>query len=259
MVSGIATKAEMGSSEIRRSRRRGPSVRTWLLSVLALLTAVVVVAALTLSTSSRPIPAASLTKARSALDGSATVSIIGDSTGNDSDEWVALWAAELGLSRRVVLHQWLDGRFRVPAQSFGKNGSNLTMWNASKPGGAAAWAADQLDIVQPERPSLVIFNVGHNNTSANVAGQLSEMKARVSARWGSVPQVVILQNPSTGALKDKQAETLLAVARWAASKEVPTIDVTAAFIQPERLLRDDVHPNPEGSRIWAAVVARALD
>ena len=249
----------MSSSEIRRSSRSGSSVRYWLLSVLALVSAVLLGVAAALAT--RGVPSASLAEARKALDGSSsTVSIVGDSTGNDPDEWVALWAAELGLSRRVELHQWLDGKYGAEPVSFGDRGDELTIWNAGKPGGSAAWAADQLDIVQPERPDLVIFNVGHNNTSANVAGQLSQMKSVVSQRWGgSVPQVVILQNPSRGDLKDKQTATLGTVASWAASNEVPTIDVTSAFTRPARFLRDDVHPNPLGSRIWADVVADALN
>lgn len=221
--------------------------RYWLLALLALLTTALVGSASVRATG----PAASLTQAREALDGSATISIIGDSTGNDLNEWVALWAADLGADRQVTLNRWLDGRYRADPVRYGDRGDAVTIWNASHPGGAASWAVDQLAAVQPECPDLVILNLGHNNTEANVAPQLEQLHLQLSE---GVPVVLVLQNPGRGAHRDPQAATLRSAAEWAAIRRVPTIDVTASFTKPDRQMLDDIHPNEIGSRTWADTV-----
>lgn len=200
-------------------------------------------------------PPASLDDARQVLTGPATIQIIGDSTGNDGNEWVALWAQHLGRDHRITLHQWLDGQYKPPPLAYGDSGPRTTIWNASQAGGAANWAVEQLDVVEAESADLLILSLGKNNTSTDVAGQLDQLTETLKP---DVPQVLILQNPSRGNLEDQQAATSKAAERWAAGQGIPTIDAGAAFTDPPTQMYDDVHPNEAGSRAWADVVADAL-
>jgi hypothetical protein len=260
---------------------RHPRLALWLVGLLAIVTAALVAAALMRGTtgvavpaappaSSSPSPspspsaepeAATLDDARRALRGSATLSVIGDSTGDERGEWVELWARRLADDgRQVALHQWAVDRFEPePVQGRGE-GDEITIWNASLSGGQANWANDQLESVQPERPDLILLSVGHNNLSTNIAGQLDELQRELGRRWDGqdIPLVAILQNPGRGEHEGRQNATLGVLRTWAADQGVPTIDVTSAFTDPAKQLHDDVHPNERGSRVWADTVADAL-
>jgi lysophospholipase L1-like esterase len=212
------------------------------------------------SPSAEPKPA-TLDDAREALQDKATVSVIGDSTGNDRGEWVELWAQRLADDdRAVALHQWAGDDFQPEPIEYEGSGDEVTLWNASLSGGQANWANDMLATVQPERPDLILLNVGHNNVPNNVAGQLNELRREIDRRWDGqdIPLVAVLQNPGRGEHEDRQAATLRVIRTWATNKGVPTIDVTSAFTDPEKQMQDDAHPNERGSQIWADVVADSL-
>ena len=131
----------------------------------------------------------------------------------------------------------------------------MTIWNASQSGARANFAANIVDTVQPERPDFVIYNFGHNNTSANIGAQLSETRDAITERRGQIPAVVMLQNPGRDQHGLVQHETLAEVARWADENGLPTIPVTSAF-EPDvaKLMLDDVHPNETGMKVWARVL-----
>ena len=199
-----------------------------------------------------------LAEARSVLAGPATVSVIGDSTGNDGDEWVALWAAKLGGAHRVVLHQWIQNRYKTPELVAGGHGPEIQIWNAGQPGAPANWAVEHLDTVEPQRPDLVIISAGHNNTSDDIGAQLDQLQGAIDGRWGPTPVVLILQNRGRGPHEQRQDATRSAASAWATRQEVPVIDVAPALTDPDRQMRDDVHPNEAGSKSWADAVANAL-
>lgn len=236
-----------------RSNRRRNVATYWLVGILT--AAIAACTGLALVRDAGAPRAATLSDARAALDGASTLSIIGDSTGNDADEWVALWAADLGRSRQVTVQQWLRGDWRPEQLTYGDRGARLTIWNAGEPGGAAAWAVGQLGTVQPEPPDLTLISVGHNNTSDDIVGQLDQLQQQLDP---GVPLVLLLQNPGRGDRQKRQAATLHAANSWARDHRVPTIDVTAAFTDPDRQMVDDAHPNAAGSRVWAERVGAAL-
>ena len=193
------------------------------------------------------------------------ISVLGDSTGNDPNEWVATWAEHLGETHRVTMHRWQgeQGRYNeARTLSYGTSGSPVVIWNISEPGATASYPADKLDAGQPEQPDVVILNFGHNNHKTNVGSQLGQVRQSLAKQWRTdLPTVVVLQNPGGNKHGAGQRETLVAVAQWAKEGRVPTINVASAFENAENqslLMYDDIHPNAMGSRLWADVVEEAL-
>lgn len=174
----------------------------------------------------------SLDDARDALtEDGAVLGVLGDSTGNDSDEWVALWAAE---------RPWVE------------------VVNASVPGSRANDALGQVADLLPPDVDVVVLNYGHNHSTGNV-DEIAALLGEVAEHAPDAVPVMMLQNPQLG---DANADVRDAVAAVAAAAGVPTVDVAAAFEDDGRdlssLLVDDLHPNGEGSRVWADAVAEAL-
>lgn len=210
--------------------------------------------------------AASHGEARAVLGRAApiTVSVLGDSTGNEDGEWVDLWARRLGQSRTVVLHQWDDGRggWLPTVRVYGSGGPQVTIWNGSKSGAQAGYALDRLGLIQPVRPDLVVYSFGHNHWPGNVVGPLRSLTSAVDRRWPVPPAaLVVLQNPELGERAPTHARVEDEVSRWAGEAGLPTVDVFAAFrSRPDeaRLLKDFHHPSAAGSAVWAQVVEEAL-
>lgn len=193
-----------------------------------------------------------------------TVSVLGDSTGNDSYEWVSVWAGMLAQHRAVTLHVWDDDRHaRQEPQVLSTVGSPVTIWNMSAPGQSANYPEPMIRKAVPERPDLVIYNYGHNNTPDDIDVQLYATMQAVKRAYGDVPGVLIAQNPSTTDLSQRQRETV-----WKVIHEVgpgngmPVVDVFHPFESAPgpvgRLLVDGTHPNAAGGRLWAQVVARTI-
>ena len=194
-----------------------------------------------------------------------TISVLGDSTGNDPNEWVAVWAEHLGETHRVTMHRWQGergGYNEARTLTYGTGGSSVAIWNMSEPGATASYPADKLPAGQPEKPDLVILSFGHNNDKTSVGSQLGQVRRSLNQQWhADVPTLVVLQNPGVNEHGARQRETLVAVARWAEKVSLPTIDVASAFDNAENrpsLMYDDIHPNRKGSRLWAKVVGKAL-
>ena len=210
--------------------------------------------------------AGSLAAARAALAGRGpvVVSVLGDSTGNEDGEWVDLWARSLGSKRRVVLHQWDDdhGGWQPRVRTYGTRGPAVTIWNGSKSGAAAGYAHARLQVLEPDRPDLVVYSFGHNHSPGKAVGPMRSLVDAVEARWRGTPsEVVILQNPELGARAAKHARVEAELRAWAARAGLPTIDVFGAYqsrADEPLLLKDFHHPNAAGSAVWATVVEEAL-
>jgi hypothetical protein len=190
-----------------------------------------------------------------------TISVLGDSTGNDTTDWVVLWARHLAKDRKVAVHQWdaTKQQYVEEPLRYGTGRRAATIWNASQSGAKANFAADMIATVQPKHPDLVIYNFGHNNTSSDIGQQLSEDQNAVASHRGQIPAVVMLQNPGLHEHGSVQKETLVAVSRWANANGLPTVPVASAFeVDTQRLMLDDTHPNERGMKVWASVVAATI-
>lgn len=193
------------------------------------------------------------------------VAVLGDSTGNDPFEWVALWANSLAVDRAVTVHGWDDQTLAYgPETVLSTVGPEVEIWNMSAPGRPAGYAVDMIRKAVPERPDLVIYNYGHNNTAGDIGPGIElSMDAIRSLHGGGVESVLIAQNPSVTDLAERQEETVWRVSSFVGPVlDAPVIDVFGAFAEADvpvrRLLLDGTHPNEEGQQLWADTVTDAL-
>lgn len=208
-----------------------------------------------------------LTAAREVLDRDdpLVVAAVGDSTGNETWEWVYGWARLLAQTRPVAVLSWNewseDGYIepRVlpgPADGVGA----VTLYSGHQSGAPVGYVAEHVDDLLPEPPDLVILNFGHNDTVAEVGEGLEDaLRAVRTVAGDDVPVVVTLQQPQED---DANAEVRAAVRAFAVEQGLGVIDVAAAFedsgLGLPDLLADPVHPNEAGAALWTETVARAL-
>jgi hypothetical protein len=98
------------------------------------------------------------------------LSVLGDSTGNDTTEWVRLVASWLAsrYPAYTVLHRlWNDTNQNYDTATTVQTGNGshtLTIYNASTPGMAANYSTARLGAQVPVTPTAFIINYGHNST-----------------------------------------------------------------------------------------------
>jgi len=191
----------------------------------------------------------------------ATISILGDSTGDAPGEWVDLWAKHLSATHTVKYFAWDGDKNAYPyePETFG-SGPVITIWNGSRAGATGKYALDRFPALQPQKPSVVIYNYGHNSTGPTVVDELSALNERVTYRWGATPYVVTLQNPAQGTRATQSAASVEALRAFVTSNKAAYVDVTTAFgaVPLKSLLADEVHPNSQGSQIWVDAVVQTL-
>jgi len=194
------------------------------------------------------------------------LSVLGDATSNARQEWVHRWATRLAEERPVTISHWDEASEEgfvepdVLSQEGVGTGSAMTIWSGSASGADAAYPASRVEAMMPEKPDLLVLNFGHSDPPGRVAARLGVTWEAVQEAYGTVPVVVILQQPEAD---DANAATREAVADWAREQGLPTIDVASDFLaEPDYadllLSEDGVTPNDEGSQRWADLVARAL-
>lgn len=193
-----------------------------------------------------------------------TIGVLGDSTGNDGNEWVALWAQRLGEDHQVSMLRWNEKseRWDRPALKYGTTGSEVKIWNFSVPGRKPEYASNHIDLAVPIQPDLILFNFGHNNVPGEVRAQYEELVTRVRARWPHrAPEVIIVQNPEVGDRARAQTAVRSEIRSFAASSGIPVIDVSARFDASGNvasLMSDGVHPNEKGYILWEQAVSSSL-
>jgi lysophospholipase L1-like esterase len=191
--------------------------------------------------------------------------VLGDSTGDDTDEFPFLAAQQLAseYNRPVIVHRWADGRGYGEESAFpgGPDAAAIHIWNGSVSGSVGSYAASNLTAMTPAGADLVLINYGHNYAGPQEAkAGISQLLEVIDERLGRPPVLVTIQNP-------KNPETVLSSAiveqvRATAMEHVcETVDVHRAFKDAgdlDLLLLDDTHPSPAGSKVWAAAVVKAL-
>ena len=190
-----------------------------------------------------------------------TISVLGDSTGDAEDEWVSLWADHLAVAHTVRYFLWNDTTQSYPTEPRVKgNGPMLTIWNGSRAGSTPKYAADRYGVIQPQKPGIIIYNYGHNNKDAGAVDELKALSAKVAARYGTTPSVITLQNPAQGTRTAQTENSVNVLRAYAAGSGLPVIDVYTAMtdLPPRDILKDEVHPNPQGSQVWADTVIATL-
>lgn len=205
-----------------------------------------------------------LAQARAALASPdpVVVSVLGDSTSNARQEWVHRWAQDLSGERPVTISHWDEtsesGFVEPDVLSDTDDGSALTIWSGSQSGADATYAVDLLPVIIPEAPDLILLSYGHNETVQSAASNFEELLVSLRDDFGDVPVVVVLQQPQ---IDDANADVRDEISDWAHSQGLGTIDIAEAFLETDdftTLLQDEMHPNDDGSRLWAQTVETAL-
>lgn len=191
--------------------------------------------------------------------------VLGDSTGDDPDEFPFLAAQQLGTvyNRPVIVHRWADSRGYAEDMTFPKtvDAEPIHLWNGSVSGSIGAYAANHLGAMAPAGTDLVLINYGHNYAGPQQAEDgLSRLLEAVDERLGHPPVLVTIQNPKNPETAVSSA-IIAQVRATAAAYSCGTVDVHGAFRAAGdigRLLLDDTHPSRAGSKIWADAVVKAL-
>ncbi|WP_281712338.1 SGNH/GDSL hydrolase family protein [Dermacoccus nishinomiyaensis] len=187
----------------------------------------------------------------------ATVLVLGDSTGNDEDEWVYRWAENgLGHQRFVTYHAWKKDAYAPTPERLGA-GEPASLWNASQPGSTPSYHVDRWNSIS-KKADVVVLNFGHNGTDREETYGLSGLLEKIMKSSPNAVVVGTAQNPEKDDAGKANREAVVA---WNKAHGVPTIDVNKAFADDGRgdaLRRDAIHPSPAGSQVWADAVSRAL-
>ncbi|WP_176475355.1 SGNH/GDSL hydrolase family protein [Kocuria sp. WN036] len=193
-----------------------------------------------------------------------SMTVLGDSTGNEPDEWVYLVTEELAAAtgRPAVIHNWsseshsYEGSNRMEG-----DGEPIIVWNGSASGESAAYTLEHRSTLSPGSPNLVVINHGHNHaTSAEASSQIATLAGRVRNASEDPPALAItLQNPRTGGQENKHANVIRHLREdWTDREDVTVLDVFAAFDKADNLERlvheDGTHPTEAGQRLWADTV-----
>lgn len=197
------------------------------------------------------------------------LAVVGDSTGNESHEWVYLLAESMSdkFDRPVLIHNWsVETSAYSDSTTVGAgSAAPIVVWNGSASGKAFDYSLTHRTALAPQKPDLLILNHGHNHAAEQDlrSGTYKFVEWAVTA-WEAAPAIAVtLQNPRI----DKGAEVHAAgVAslrqQWSDSK-VTLIDVWSAFQYSSQdvsaLVRSDgFHPSPAGEVVWAESAHQTL-
>lgn len=194
------------------------------------------------------------------------ISVLGDSTGNNRGEWVHLVSERIArvFNRPVMVHDWnIDTNAYATDTTYPGAGAPVTVWNGSGAGKPAQYSAQWYPQMAPQPVNLTFVNHSHNRTRDAVPGveHLVDTAYANTLPGGGV--VVILQNPRTDDRADagQQAIDELRGVYSVPKTGVVLVDVNSAFTRgdvPALLRPDGVHPNEQGSQVWADTVVNAL-
>lgn len=195
--------------------------------------------------------------------------VMGDSTGNASDEWVYLAVTSLSsiYKRPAVIHNWsIDTNTYASETPVGSGaGEPIVVWNGSASGMNASYSMEHREAMAPMVPDLLVVNHGHNVATADQAGrEVSALVFWAESAWANSPAVAVtLQNPRFDENKQRQADVVTALRKQYEKTNVGIIDVYSAFesnVNPTALVRleDGFHPNFAGEQIWASTALQSL-
>lgn len=211
--------------------------------------------------------------------------IVGDSTGDATDEWVYLAATQLGVQfprYTVTYHRWDPsggaaydtGTAGTPTTIQTGAGSNtLHVWNCSVSGQGtnytrgSRWAA----AVVATNPDYIVVNHGHNEGTAAAGVTTDGWRTQMLALTESLAEVfpvaelaLVLQNPRDDGTPDPERRAR-AYREIAALRGYGVIDVQAVFLaQPSLsglIQGDHLHPTTgsnSGQTLWTNEVNRCL-
>lgn len=194
--------------------------------------------------------------------------MIGDSTGDESWEWVRLFfegLAEKNPGAAFHYRLWQDASqtWDTPI-IIGAGARTVTIWNASVPGSTTQyWLAARFTPAIAAIPAdLVLISLGHNEGSGTTyswswRARYLALTESLRAQKPTATLVLVGQNPARA--NNWQAERIAVYKEIAARQGYGFIDAHAAFIEAGGdLTIDGIHPSPAGARLWADVMLEAF-
>jgi hypothetical protein len=210
--------------------------------------------------------------------------VVGDSTGDATDEWVYLAATALGAqfpSYTVTYHRWDPtggtaydtGTAGTPTTIQTGSGSNaLHVWNCSVSGQGtnyvrgSRWAA----AVQATNPDYITVSYGHNEGTSAAGGttdgwrtQMLALTESLAAEFPVAELALTLQNPrDDNTDQDLRARAYRDIAELRGYGLINVLSVFRAQASLSGLIQGDhIHPTTgsnSGTSLWVAEVGRCL-
>lgn len=207
---------------------------------------------------------------------SATITLLGDSTGNEQTEWfytLSVWLAGRSPAHRTTYRLWSDDQQAYGAATVlgagAAGGPALTIYNASVPGKRAEYAVDADRFAKLTRhvSDLYVVNYSHNEGAATTYPDYATLTGALHDKHPAAGIVPVLQNPEgapgkTEAQIAAHAQRIQIIRTLAGENRWPVIDAYSAFRADGRLqaelVPDGVHPSSAGHAIWVAVAQRVF-
>lgn len=195
-------------------------------------------------------------------DGTLTLAVLGDGTGDEEGEWVTVLGELLGNDRAVTVHNLdpSDPTRYAEELVYGTGDHKAAIWNGSRRGAGADYAAKRLDFLVPTQPDAVLLSYGRSDKASNIGKRLDTTHSAIRAKWQDVPVAVILQAQDRD---DDIAPVRKAAEKWATAKKLPTINVADAFESTDDpntfvSIVDPPSVNARGGALWGQTVFLAL-
>jgi hypothetical protein len=195
-------------------------------------------------------------------DADLTLAVLGDGTGDEEGEWVTVLGELLGQERKVKVNNLdpSDPTHYARALSYGSGEHTATIWNGSRIGVSADYAAERLEFLVPNKPDAILLSYGRDDKAEEIGTALGTTLKAIREQHADVPVAVVLQAQNAD---DKIAPVREAAATWAEANRLTTIDVAAAFRKagdPNSFVSvvDPPSVNARGGQLWGETVFRAL-
>lgn len=195
--------------------------------------------------------------------------VVGDSTGDETTEWIHLLLEDLALQFPTYTFEWRVWNVGLKVYdaavtiSTGTGANTLTLHNASIPGEEATFVKGEIyDPITDVQADLTIVSFGHNGLTdpENQRTELAAFTCRMADDYPDRPIILIGQNPRTD--NETMAPKVREFRELAAEQGYGFIDVHSAFkkfaIPLASFMTDTVHPNALGSELWKNTVIRSF-
>lgn len=199
----------------------------------------------------------------------ASMLVVGDSTGNDTYEWVDLfcaWAAATWPAYTVRRWMWDNtSKTYATSQDFnvGTSARVFNVWNCSVPGSMLSenFGSPYATAFVGKAPSLIVISHGYNYANGTayygVFGALSAGVESLLREYPFAGVLMVAQSPFRDT--DNQAINIRAVKEYAGLRGFGVADVYSAYLRANKdtalYLPDGIHPsNPDGGQLWLSEI-----
>lgn len=197
----------------------------------------------------------------------AVLAILGDSTGNATDEWVYMlvqWLASEFPTHTVNYYLWNDATQAygtVTVLQTGTGSRTLTVYNGSHPGAGYEYPYQNSNSTRfaamiPVTPTAVISSFGYNNGQSTYRIEMFDHSRWVLGKFPETEFIVCAQPPKATADADSANSILRSgdVRNLATQEGWGLIDAAQVFLDHGNfdtlILGDNIHPNLQGQTMW---------